>query len=207
MGLLGERQGSPETTPALLQGPAGPALESCARPCLPSALTHLARRTHGPIQGRPLLCLAKVGVFRVAAPQLFARVEGPELEESSGSWQAASHCRGPPGLPVTPGSHAWLPRTGLRVALSSVWFWCCEDFGRTSCFMTVHDAGTAPYVPGGCWASRACRPWWLHLSWSLDLLWSRLGTSVLGMKAGWHSFGPSRRPMGTRYSPAEHSTA
>lgn len=151
VGLLGGRQGSPEMTPAPLQGPAGSSLESCARPCLPSALTHLARRTHGPIQGRPLLCLAKVGVFRVAAPQLFARVEGPELEESSGSWQATSHCRGLAGLPPSPrGSRARLPRTGLGVALSSVWFWCCEDFGGTSCFTTVHDAGTAPHIPGGC---------------------------------------------------------
>ena len=57
----------------------------CMSRCLPSAPTHLARCTHGPIQGRPLLRLAKVGVVRVAAPQLLARVKGPELEESASS--------------------------------------------------------------------------------------------------------------------------
>lgn len=62
--------------------------------CLPSAPTHLARCTHGPVQGGPLLGLAKVGIVRVAAPQLFAGVEGPELKERAGAaHQSASHCR------------------------------------------------------------------------------------------------------------------
>lgn len=48
----------------------------------PLVLTHLARCTHSPIQGRTLLCFAKVGVVWVAAPELFAGVKGPELEEN-----------------------------------------------------------------------------------------------------------------------------
>lgn len=46
---------------------------------MPSAPTHLARCTHGSIQWGALLGLAKVGVVRVAAPQLLAGFKGREL--------------------------------------------------------------------------------------------------------------------------------
>ena len=38
----------------------------------------------------------------MAAPQLFARVEGPKLEEISDSWQAAPHRRAPSVAPAPP---------------------------------------------------------------------------------------------------------
>lgn len=46
-------------------------------------LTHLARCTHSPVQWGALLGLAKVRVVGVTAPQLFAGVKGPELEENA----------------------------------------------------------------------------------------------------------------------------
>ena len=125
----------------------------------------------------------------MAAPQLFARVEGPKLEEISDSWQAAPHRRAPSVAPAPPPT-AGLPsialatrvlctaaRTGLSAALSSVRLRRCEDFGRTSCFMTAHDAGAAPHVPGA-----AGPPEPADLGGYTP--WSRPGTSVLGMKAG-----------------------
>lgn len=62
---------------------------------LPSALTHLARCTHGPIQWGALLGLAKVGIVRVAAPQLLAGIEGPELEENTSHWSGCFPLWGP----------------------------------------------------------------------------------------------------------------
>lgn len=78
----GGQLGPPEKAPGLtLQGL--PLVTVCLKCEKPLVLTHLARCTHRPIQWRTLLCLAKVGVIWMAAPQLFAGVEGPELEENT----------------------------------------------------------------------------------------------------------------------------
>lgn len=61
-------RGSPETCT--------PGSHSC---CRPRARRYLAWLALGPIQRGPLLGLAEVWVVRVAAPQLFAGLKGPEL--------------------------------------------------------------------------------------------------------------------------------
>lgn len=152
----------------------------------------------------------------MAAPQLFARVEGPKLEEISDSWQAAPHRRAP-SIALAPGSSRTAARTGLSAALSSVRLRRCEDFRRTSCFMTGHDSGTAPHVPGGCWASRACRPWWLHpmepaghqCAWHegwLAFLWPKQASHEHLLFPGWtlHCLNPSQGQVWTSQESAGH---
>ena len=78
-GRLGPPKKAPGSPLQILQGL--PLVIVCLKGEEPLLLTHLARRTHSTIQWRTLLCLAKVGVVWVAAPELFAGVEGPELEE------------------------------------------------------------------------------------------------------------------------------
>lgn len=66
---------------SLSQGRRGIHPHSDTQGCV--VLTHLARRTHSPVEWGTLLCLAKVRVVGVTAPQLFAGVKGPELEENA----------------------------------------------------------------------------------------------------------------------------
>lgn len=42
--------------------------------------SHLSWCTHGPVQRRPFLCFAEIGVLRVATPQLLAGIKCTELE-------------------------------------------------------------------------------------------------------------------------------
>lgn len=45
-----------------------------------STRSHLSWCTHGPVQRRPFLCFAEVGVLGVATPQLLAGIKSTELK-------------------------------------------------------------------------------------------------------------------------------
>ena len=116
--LLERRQGKSALLP-LPPGSEGTVPGDLSVPwCLSCAWTHLARRTHGPIQGGALLGLAKVGIVRVAAPQLLAGVKGPELKENTSHWSG----RFPLGVLCSPRS-SWtaVPWHGLAAWDRPVW--------------------------------------------------------------------------------------
>jgi len=55
-------------------------VNTCEHAAIGSTHSHLSWCTHGPVQRRPFLCFAEVGVLGVATPQLLAWVKCAELK-------------------------------------------------------------------------------------------------------------------------------